>query len=161
MEKTKNYIRYDEVLTDEEILMYAKVIDQFKRENIQFIDVKSIFLKQGIELDVKTNDFSLTKMTTEQANIINKRIIEQNYIYNDINYFILNSANFKNVIFIMDYKAIEVLANSGIREYQQTLIGILKTQLRISYDKDEILTKKRSQWKRKINELESQLSKKR
>lgn len=161
MEKTKNYIRYDEVLTDEEILMYAKVIDQFKRENIQFIDVKSIFLKQGIELDVKTNDFSLTKMTAEQANIINKRIIEQNYIYNDINYFVLNSANFKNVIFIMDYKAIEVLANSGMREYQQTLIGILKTQLRISYDKDEILTKKRSQWKRKIDELESQLSKKR
>ena len=98
-------------------------------------------------------------MTNDEKNTIEKRILEKNYLYNDINYFVLNSAEFKNIIFRIDYKAIEILANYGIPEYQETMISILMTQLKHSYDKDEVLAAERSKWKRRINELKSQLSK--
>ena len=56
------------------------------------------------------------------------------------------------------YKTIEVLANSGIPEYQNALIALLRVQLRHSYDKDEKVRALRSKWKRRIVELEAQLS---
>lgn len=98
-------------------------------------------------------------ITVTEANTISNRISEQNYLYDDINCFILNSSEFKNIVFRIDYKAIEVLANHGVPEYQEAMISILMTQLKHSYDKDENLVIERSKWRRRINELKSQLSK--
>ena len=60
----------------------------------------------------------------------------------------------------MDFKAIELLANAGFPEYQEVLISMLRTLLRNSYDKDEIITTERAKIMRRISELELQLSKK-
>lgn len=159
MKKEANYFRYEDALTDNEILLYAQIINQFKNGEIDFTNLKNEFLKYGVTIEVELHDFSKKMMTIEQADIFRKRISEQNYFYHDVHHFILNSNEFKNVIFYMDYKAIEILANHGIPEYQQTMISILTTQLRHSYDKDETLAVKRNKWRRQINELKSQLSK--
>ena len=160
MKKNTNYIGYQKALTDNEILLYSQIIAQFKNGEIDFTNLKSIFLNYGITIEAILNDFSKRMMTITEADTIKKRISEKNYLYGDINYFVLNSSEFKNVIFRMDYKAIEVLANYGMPEYQEIMISILMTQLRHSYDKDENLTAERSKWKRRIDELKSQLSKK-
>lgn len=155
----KNYIRYEDVLTDDEILLYGQMIDKFKTGEIDFKTLESMFLSQGITIETTLVDFSKTMMSIEEANIVRERISKQNYLYSDIHYFILNSNRFKNVIFCIDYKVIEVLANAGMPEYQNTLISILKTQLRYSDDKDKTLVKKRENWRTRIIELESQLAK--
>lgn len=159
MKKNINYIGYEKALTDNEILMYAQMIVQFKNGEIDFMDLKSMFLNYGITIEAIPNNFSKKTMTVNEANNIKKRILEQNYLYEDINYFILNSTEFKNIVFRIDYKAIEVLANNGIPEYQEIMISILMTQLKYSSDKDECLAAQRSKWKRRIDELKSQLSK--
>lgn len=119
MEKDTNYIRYEKVLTDNEILLYSQIIIQFKNKNIDFTTLKNIFLNYGITIEAITNDFSKKIMTITEAKETKNRILEKNYLYNDINYFILNSSKFKNVIFYIYYKAIEVLANYEIPEYQK------------------------------------------
>ena len=160
MKKNTNYIGYEKALTDNEILLYSQIIAQFKNGEIDFTNLKSIFLNYGITIEAIPNDFSKRMMTITEADTIKKRISEKNYLYGDINYFVLNSSEFKNVVFRIDYKAIEVLANYGMPEYQEIMISILMTQLKHSYDKDENLTVERSKWKRRIDELKSQLSKK-
>lgn len=160
MKKNTNYIGYEKALTDNEILLYSQIIAQFKNGEIDFTNLKSIFLNYGITIEAIPNDFSKRMMTITEADTIKKRISEKNYLYGDINYFVLNSSEFKNVVFRIDYKAIEVLANYGMPEYQEIMISILMTQLKHSYDKDENLTAERSKWKRRIDELKSQLSKK-
>lgn len=154
----KNYILYEDVLTDDEILLYGQMIDKFKTGEIDFKTLESMFLSLGITIETTLFDFSKTMMSIEEANIVRERISKQDYLYSDIHYFILNSNRFKNVIFCIDYKAIEVLANAGMPKYQNTLISILKTQLRYSDDKDKTLVKKRENWKTRIAELESQLA---
>ena len=160
MKKNINYIGYEKALTDNEILLYSQIIVQFKNGEIDFTNLKSIFLNYGITIEAIPNDFSKRMMTITEAVTIKKRISEKNYLYDDINYFVLNSSEFKNIVFRIDYKAIEVLANYGMPEYQETMISILMTQLKHSYDKDENLAAERSKWKRRIDELKSQLSKK-
>ncbi|MBQ4262642.1 MAG: hypothetical protein IJB83_00155 [Bacilli bacterium] len=159
MEKNINYVRYEKALTDNEILLYSQIINQFKNRELDFTNLKNMFLNYGITIEAVPFHFSEKMMTVIEADAINKRISEQNYQYGDINYFILNSDEFKNIIFCMDYKAIEVLANYGISEYQETMISILTTQLNQSYDKDDNLAAERNKWKRRIEELKSQLSK--
>ena len=44
---------------------------------------------------------------------------------------------FKNVSFHLDYKAVEVLADAGEREYKEALIGILTTKINLYYDYSE------------------------
>lgn len=122
-------------------------------------NLKSLFLNHGITIEAIPIDFSKKMITVTEANTISNRISEQNYLYDDINCFILNSSEFKNIVFRIDYKAIEVLANHGVPEYQEAMISILMTQLKHSYDKDENLVIERSKWRRRINELKSQLSK--
>ena len=117
-----------------------------------------MFSNYGISVELILNDFSKRMMTISQAEELKKRITEKQYIYSDIDRYILNSNDFKNVIFCIDYKAIEVLANSGIPEYQETMMSILKTMLRHSYDKDEKLKVERSRWKRRVYELKESLS---
>ena len=158
MKKNTNYIGYEKALTDNEILMCSQIINQFKNGEIDFTNLKSIFLNYGITIEVILNDFSKKMMTITEADIIKKRISEKNYLYEDINYFILNSTEFKNIVFRIDYKAIEILANYGIPEYQETMISILMKQLEHSYDKDENIAAERNKWKRRINELKVQLS---
>ena len=160
MEKDIKYVRYEEALTDNEILLYAQIINQFEKGEIDFQTLKSLFLNNGVNIEPVPNDFSKKMMTISEADVIKKRISEQKYLYSDINYFILNSNEFKNVVFHMDYKAIELLANYGVPEYQETMISILMTQLKHSYDKDEKLAAERSKWRRRIAELKSSLSKK-
>lgn len=160
MKKEIKYIKYDEALTDNEILIYSQIIDQFKHNEIDLASLKNIFLNYGVIIEAVPNDFSKKMMTKSEANIINKRISEGKYLYSDVNYFILNSNKFKNVIFYMDYKAIELLANYGIPEYQEAMISILSTQLRHSYDKDDKLAVKRAKWARRISELKEELDKK-
>lgn len=159
MKKNINYIRYEKALTDNEILLYSQMIAQFKTGEIDFTSLKRMFLNYGITIKAIPNDFSEKMLTITEADIIKKRISEQNYLYGDINYFVLNSSEFKNIVFRIDYKAIEILANYGIPEYQETLISILMTQLKNSYDKDENLAAERNKWKRRIDELKLQLSK--
>ena len=159
IKKDIKYVRYENALTDNEILVYAQIINQFKKGEIDFQTLKSLFLNNGVIVEPVPTDFSKKKMTISEADIIKKRISEQKYLYSDINYFILNSNEFKNVVFHMDYKAIELLANYGVPEYQETMISILMTQLKHSYDKDEKLATERSKWRRRIAELKSSLSK--
>lgn len=157
MKKNNKYIRYDQALTDNEILTYSQAINEFKNGRIDFTSLKNIFLNYGITIEPVLEDFSRTMMTVNEANIIKKRISEQNYIYSDVDYFILNGHEFANVVFRLDYKAIEILANYGIPEYQETLISILKTQLKLSYDMNEDFAIERAKWKRRISELEASL----
>ena len=117
----EKYIRYDEALTDNEILTYSQIINQFRNGEIDFSDLKKIFLSYGVDINPVAKDISNKFMTISEANSIKKRISEQKYLYNDINYFILNSNNFKNIVFVIDYKAIELLANHGIPEYQKAM----------------------------------------
>lgn len=154
-----NYIRYEKALTDNEILLYSQIITQFKNGEINFKNLKNIFLNNGITIEAIPIDFSNKMMTIAEANTIKKRISEENYLYDDIDYFVLNSSEFKNIVFRIDYKAIEVLANFGMPEYQKTMISLLMTQLNHSNDNDENLTVKRNKWKRRINELKLQLTK--
>ena len=107
MKKDIKYVRYEEALTDNEILLYAQIINQFKKGEIDFQTLKSLFLNNGVNIEPVPNDFSKKMMTISEADVIKKRISEQKYLYSDINYFILNSNEFKNVVFHMDYKAIE------------------------------------------------------
>ena len=158
MKKDIKYIRYEEALTDNEILLYAQIISQFKKGEIDFQTLKNLFLYKGVNVEPVLIDFSKKMMTVSEADVIKKRISEQKYLYSDINHFILNSNDFKNVIFHLDYKAIELLANYGVPEYQKAMISILMTQLKHSYDKDEKLKVERSKWRRRIAELEEALS---
>ena len=159
MKKNIKYVKYDEALTDNEILLYAQIINQFKKGVIDFQTLKCLFLDNGVNIELDLNDFSKRMMTISEADVIKKRLSEQKYLYSDINYFILNSNEFKNVLFCIDYKAIELLASHGDLEYQETMISILMTQLKNSYDKDERLAIERSKWRRRIAELKSSLSK--
>lgn len=159
MGKNINYIEYEKALTDQEILFYSQIITQFKDGKIDFANLKNTFLNYGVEIDAILYDFSTQKTTITDAETRNKRVKEQNYLYSDINYFVLTSTDFRNVVFRIDYKAIEVLSNYGIPEYQEIMISILKTQLKNSYNKDETIEAERNKWKRRIEELEEQLSK--
>ena len=156
MKKNINYINYAKALTDNEILLYSQLINNFKNGEIDFNNLRIMFLDYGVTIEPILNDFSKSKRASDTTL---KRIKEQNYHYNDINYFILNSDKFKNVVFCIDYKAIELLANHGVPEYQEIMISILMTQLRYSYDKDETLAAERRKWLRRIDELKLQLSK--
>ena len=159
MKKDIKYVRYEDVLTDNEILLYAQIINRFEKGEIDFQTLKSLFLNNGVNIEPVLNDFSKKMMTISEADVIKERISEQKYLYSDINYFILNSNEFKNVVFRMDYKVIELLANYGFPDYQKTMISILTTQLKNSFDKDEKIAAERSKWRIRIDELNSSLSK--
>lgn len=158
--KKINYVSYEDALTDNEILLYSQIVDQFKNGEIDFTILKSLFLNCGVTIEVKIKDFSKSIRRISKANTIKQRVLEENYLYNDIDYFILNSDEFKNVVFRIDYKAIEVLANFGIPEYQKKMISILMTQIRLSGAKDENSVIKIKKWQRRIQELELELSSK-
>ena len=143
-------------------MIYSQILDQFKKGNIDFTELKKEFLNYGITIKPVVEYVHTRKPTPSGSpeKSLEKRISEQNYLYDDIDYFILNSDDFKNVAFRMDFKAVESLANAGFPEYQEMLISMLKALLKHSYDKDEIITTERAKIMRRISELELQLSKK-
>ena len=159
MQKNNNYVRYNDALTDNEILLCAQIINKFKKNEIDFQTLKVLFLNHGIDIEAVPNDYHKRKITVDEAKAIEKRISDQKYNYDDIDYFILSSKDFNDVIFRMDYKAVEILANYGDPEYQRILISTLTFQLLHSYDKGEKLKLERSKWRRRINELRASLSK--
>ena len=67
MKKDIKYVRYEEALTDNEILLYAQIINQFKKGEIDFQTLKSLFLNNGVNIEPVPNDFS-KKMMTEIKN---------------------------------------------------------------------------------------------
>lgn len=159
-EEKKKTIRYDVALTDNEILQYSQIVDRFKKGEIDFQTLRDLFLNNGVTIEPVFIDYTKLPIAS-QIEEVKKRILERNYLYNDINYFILNSKEFKNVVFRIDYKAIELLANYGVPEYQKAMISTLVTQLRHSYtnERNDELEAKRSKWQRRIAELELALSK--
>ena len=154
----KNIVSYEDALTDNEILKYASIIDRFKKNEIDYKTVKNMFLNEGIEI-LPNNIFH--KKILKEAEAQKERALNEDYLYTDINGFILIHPAFKcNVSFNITYKAIKLLANSGNCEYKDILISILKTQLKHSYDVNPIVAAKRSKFRRQIIELEKELEEK-
>ena len=151
-------IDYDEALTNNEILKYSIIVNQFKDGKIDYQTLKEMFLNMGISIEPIHVDVSKMKAPIGVRFSISKRIKEQKYLYDDIKYFILNSNDIKNVIFIIGYKAIELLADYGIPEYQERMISLLKFELNHTYDNDAKMKAKRNVIKRRIRELEIQLA---
>ena len=155
MKSNNFYTRYDEILTDKEIYNYALIVDEFMKGQISYKELKEKFSNEfGIEVNADA-DYSRAK---GEFNDYCNRVSRENYDYNDIVYFILSGKDFKNVLFRLDYKAIEVLANNNIRYYMEVYKVILETQIRHSYDKNEKLKVKRNMWKRRVAELQKELS---
>ena len=157
MKSNNFYTMYDEVLTDKEIYNYALLVDEFMSGQITYKELKEKFSNEyGIE--VRADYAFPTDMSIEEHSNYIDRINNENPNYNDISYFIISGENFKNVQFRIDYKAIEVLANNNVRYYMEVYKAILETQIRHSHDKNEELKAKRNMWKRRVVELQKELS---
>lgn len=157
MESNNFYTRYDEILTDKEIYNYALIVDEFMKGQITYKELQEKFSKEyGIEVNADAT--IRTIMTLEEFNDFCNRKSREDYEYNDISCFILSGKDFRNVLFRLDYKAIEVLANNNVRYYMEVYKAILETQIRHSYDKNEKLKAKRNMWKRRVAELQKELS---
>ena len=63
MKDNKKYIRYDEALTDNEILLYSQIIIQFENGEIDFQTLKNMFMNYGVTVEPMINDFSKHMMT--------------------------------------------------------------------------------------------------
>ena len=156
MGKDNYYTKYDEALTDNEIYNYALIVDEFMIGKITYKELQEKFSElYGIDVSVEIN--SKSGLTLEERADFANRLIKEDYNYNDIAGFILNGRYLNNVLFKMDYKAIEVLADNNIPHYMEAYKRILETQLHYSYDKNEKLKAERNMWKRKIEELENKL----
>ncbi len=161
MKEDKKYVRYDMALTDNEILQYALIIDQYEKGKIDNQTLRNLFLDKGVTIEPRFHDYS-KMLLLSSVGAMKKRILEGNYVYNDVDCFVLNSEGFKNVVFRMDRKAIEVLADYGIPEYQEALLGILSYQLRLvrwTVPKDEKMLAEWEKWRRRVIELEASLAK--
>ena len=140
-----DYKRYNLALNDDEILKCALLINEYKKGAIDFSELKKKFQSIGVVMKPRLIDFSTKKMTVEQGKVIKERLNNENYIYKDINGFLLDIGD-KKVIFYMDYKAIEVLANAGLPEYIKSLIGILDWEIKNmpNGEEKELFKEKRS-----------------
>ena len=153
------YVRYDAALTDKEILSYALIIDRFKRGEINYKELEKLFGGLGLAVEPVLYDYTKRMISIREANIIEERHLSKNYLPADIRGYILNSydRSIIDVMFMMDRKVIEVLADYGMSEYQLELINILRTQIRFTpHNKDNMVNL--SLWNRRIKELEKELS---
>jgi len=152
-------VRYEYALTDNEILTYSQILDKFKKGIITYFELSETLANYGITIEPVVRDISKQKMTVSKANTMNDRLAKKEYIYSDIDYYILNSKEFNNVAFRIDRKAIEILANAGIPEYQTSLMSLLVTELKYLNVTDAKSLAQRNKHKRRIDELKLQLAK--
>lgn len=143
----KNYIKYDTVLSVSEIIEYALMIDKFEEGSIDFFKLQNLFLSNNVSLNVEPYDLSEIIVTKDKGKVIRDRYIKGNYLPSDIRHYIING----NIIFNIDYKVIELLANAGVPKYQTLFLAILKSELRNSNNYANILEEK-------IAKLESKVS---
>ncbi len=134
----KNTKYYSDVLTDDQIYEYASLIDEFDSGKINYHELKQRFAAKGITLGVTLyfyGDEGLPR-TAEEAKALKARIASESYVPRDISKFTLKGIIQQDVIFCIDYKAIEVLAKRGNQKYMQTLNNILGTQHSIDGDQE-------------------------
>ena len=117
MKENVMYNDYKNVFNDDEILIYGLILDKFKNNVINFKQLKNLLAEHGITVKPLLIDFSKKAMTIKEAKEIQKRLDDEDYIYNDINAYVFNSDSFENVLFAIDYKVVEVLANHGEPDY--------------------------------------------
>ena len=120
MKENVTYKDYKTVFNDDEILIYGLLLDKFKNQVINYEQLKNLLASHGISVKPLLIDFASKKMTIKEGKEIQKRLDNEDYIYDDINCFIFNSDNFENVIFAIDYKVVDVLANYGEPSYVET-----------------------------------------
>ena len=149
-------IDYQEVLTDDEIKIVGKIVDKFENGEINYATLEDEFLKNGITVVPAFRDFTLYKMTSNDYIEFNNRMNKKEYLPGDICYFLLNSEKFKNVVFRMDYKVIELLAEEGNMKYVETYLFTLKTYY-LTGEKDE---NTKAEIIEKIKSLEAKLEEK-
>lgn len=131
--KGKNdYNKYDTILSDEEILRYALMIDEFKIGKIDFKNLESKMQSIGVVIKPKYKDPSNLKLV-ERAKEMKERIEHNKPNYSDIECFLMDIAD-KKVDFRLDYKAIKLLADSGKKNYIDHFIGLLDYAIRHTPD---------------------------
>lgn len=128
MSQCNEYVSYETVLTDDEILYFSHLIDQFKRKQINYKKLEEILAKQGITIEPILVDLSQKSLTLNDYARIKRRIDSKDYTFDDISKYVISSDRYKNVLFSLGYKAIELLAKDGVPEYQELLTVFLRTQ---------------------------------
>ena len=159
-EVEQEYLRYDKVLTDNEIAEYAQLLDKFRNREIGYKELEQLFLEKGITITPNL-DNQIPKMNISEAEAYEKRRANGDYLYHEIHSYVLNSEVLHNVIFCVDYKTVEVMSNRGVPYYLQAMRMILRTQLRHSSDTSKLLAAERSMWQRRIREIDKELEKSR
>lgn len=154
--KNNELINYGDILTDKEILVYARILDAFAKKRINYQSLEKLFAENGVNVRPLLYDNSIY-LTMADYNAAHERFARKEYVYSDIRSFILSNNEFQNIMFGLDYKSVEVLANSGDLEYKECLRIILKTFMKnIDVTSQKGLTLKRK-WNTQIKELESEL----
>jgi len=150
-------ISYKQALTHNEIIYFAQLIYSFKAGNFDYYMLGIAFISQGITIEPVLHDTSTQMMTLDEYKDLKKRYEEEDYHYEDIDYFILNSDDYSNVYFNLDQDVIEMLANHGNPKFQEEMIDILNGELRTTWnatEEDRIL---RNKMKRQIKEYQKAL----
>lgn len=80
MKNNEKHVRYEDALTDNEILLFAQMIDKFKNGDINYKELENMFLSNGVTIKPTLVDFSKTIMSIDKANIIKERISRQDYL---------------------------------------------------------------------------------
>ena len=146
-------IDYSDILTDKEIITYALILDKFKKGLISYQKMEKLFLRFNIEIEPIKRKYYGAMITIDKTREIEERSNNNNYISSDLEGIILNSIDYKNVVFRIDYYVIELLAKAGLKKYKKILIGILETQLKLTYNVNQEVANNRRKWKKQIEEL--------
>ena len=161
-ENNQEYVCYEDVLTDKEIVLCAQLIDDFTEKKINYKELEQKFLSMGITIQPLLRQrprilwFSgiPSKEIEDNFKIADERIAKKEYLACDIDNYVLNSEKFKNVLFNIDDKAVELLANAGNLKYKCYLIDELKERLKRSDDSTPEMVVNRRNWLRQIEALE-------
>lgn len=146
------------VLNDEQKLKYGKLYAAFKYEIYSYKELETKFLDLGVEIKPSVIDISKRMMTIDDYKRLKERLGQGGYKYQNLNGIILNSEDFQNVKFYEREDVIRLLANEELPDYQYTLMDILLTKLRNSYDVNENVAKERKQIKEELESLREKLN---
>lgn len=112
--------RYDEILTDDEIVSISKVVRDFEHGIITYKDVEHLFEERNIAMVPKLIDASKLK-TIKQVSELRDRVSNNELVSGDIDGYIISNDRYQDVIFRYDRYAIEKLAELGDEKAKQTL----------------------------------------